>query len=211
MSQNQSRLSDKRENDMPVLFLSLLLVLITFFIVLTRFVETDSSKVAHFSREYNAQLFFGVREKAVAAVGMRQEQGNEYNPLQSLVNRMKSIGITEPLMNEYLTVNKIKELKVISGEEGIVLRLPQPLNFEAQDTVLSERSRNILNKLKVLFVELPYIIEVKGVGLRKTDEDLFPVLEAGVAVSQTVYRQLINMGVMPEKIKISGTTDKNLG
>ncbi len=193
--------------DMSLVFLSLLLVLITFFIVLTRFVETDPQKVDRFKRNYSHSLFFVEPGKGKKQIEQQAEIFVETDPLQTLINRMKAIGLTEPLMNQFLNMNEIKVLNVISGESGLVLRLPEPIRLFGDTLALSDEGRKILERLKVLFVELPYIIEIKGVGIQREGALTFKTLELGVTASQCVYRQLLLMGVLPDKIKISGTVD----
>jgi len=205
---NRTTEKERSDNDMSLVFLSLLLVLITFFIVLTRFVETDPQKVTHFKQNYSHVLFFVDPEKVTRVMEQNEAIFEENNPIQSLINRMKAIGITEPLMNQFLNLTDITTLKVISGQSGLVLRLPKPIQMDGDLPVLNEQGRKTLEKLAVLFFELPYIIEIKGVGVDINNTEGFKTLEKGVMASQSVYRQLLLMGVIPGKIKISGTTDK---
>ncbi len=192
---------------MSLIFLSLLLVLITFFIVLTRFVVTDPEKVERFRRDYSQTLFLGHEVKAPEnpVVTMEKELFVHENPLKSLINRMKSTGITAPLLDQFLTLSDIKNLRVISGESGLVLRMPQPIAIQEEDSGLSAKSLETLDKMKVLFTELPFLIEIKGVGVEKNEPEPFAAMERGVKASQSVYMHLIGMGVIPQKIKISGT------
>lgn len=199
------------DDSMSMIFLSLLLVLITFFIVLTRFVVTDPEKVERFRRDYSRTLFLG--QKADGPVSpvktVERDIFSDESPLKSLINRMKSTGITAPLMNQFLTIQDIKTLRLISGESGLVLRMPDPLEIGGDAFGLSPAGRETLEKMKVLFLELPFLIEVKGVGVDDAGSQGMAAMEMGVKASQSVYRHLIQMGVVPQKIKITGTTTRD--
>lgn len=204
---NRAGLTRIEEDGMPLVLISLFLVLITFFIVLIRFVETDPEKVEHFKRDYSRSLSL---KPALGAAKRTVEKKaavyDDFDPLQTLINRMKVEGISVPLMNQYLTTNQIKTLQLISGETGLVLRLPQAINMHEGSAAISDDGRKNLDKLSALLLELPYTIEIHGVGVARERPADFQTLEKGVMASQSVYRYLLQMGIVPEKLKISGTT-----
>lgn len=207
MRKSVEPVDDFQQTDMSLVFLSLLLVLITFFLVLTRFVEPDPAKVSRFKKHYSTFLFFNQQVSVDKEATQAPDIFSESDPLISLVNRMKASGITEPLMNQYLTLLDIKNLKVVSGESGLVIRLPRTIKLDGDTGRLTNEEKESLGNLRVLFMELPFIIEIKGVGYQKNDQPSFQSLELSVTAAQTVYNHLIKMGVIPDKLKVSGMID----
>jgi DNA-binding cell septation regulator SpoVG len=192
------------QNDMAMIFLSLLLVLITFFLVLTRFVEPDPEKISRVKKDLSTLLFFGRQSSGKAVETVVPDMFSPEDPIASLLNRMKAIGMTEPLMNQFISLKDIKNLKVISGESGLVIRMPKTIKPDGADLQITEAERDTLGKMAVLFRELPFIIDIKGVSGENKADGPFKSLQMSVRASQSVYSHLLQMGIQPEKLKVTG-------
>ncbi len=77
------------------LFISLMLVLLTLFIFLTTFIKDDKRKIRDFREEFKKSLMLpGKGDRGAFAI---TDIGTEDDPVQRLVNRMKSKGINKKI------------------------------------------------------------------------------------------------------------------
>jgi flagellar motor protein MotB len=190
------------------LFISLMLVLLTLFIFLTTFAKGDKRKVQTFREEFRKNLM--VKGKGGEGRPAITDAGTPDDPVQHILNRMKSDGINKKLMDDFLTLQQIKDLEVRDGERGLAVILPEVLGFEEKGggVMLTAKSRQFLNSITHLMSELPYLIEVKGYATdtlpngNKRDALAFSAFRAHL-----VYGYILDKGVTPVKLKVSGCGD----
>ncbi|MCP4219384.1 MAG: hypothetical protein GY765_32415 [bacterium] len=186
------------------LYISLMLVLVTLFIFLTTFAETDKAKIETFKRSFRKSLLLAPQERK----GMKTitDMGTPVDPLRSLLNRMKSEGINKKLMDDFLTLNHIKDLEVRDGKRGISVILPEVIGFVEGGEELTKTSRKFLGGVSFLAAELPYLVEVKGYCYN-TPEGYTDALEFSARRASIVYGYLLEKDVSPIKLKVAGCGD----
>lgn len=186
------------------LFLSLMLVLLTLFIFLTTFAEKDKVKVEVFKKHFRESLLMPEKERM--GTPSVTDIGGPVEPVQAIVNRMKSEGINKKLMDDFLTLNEIKDLQVRDGKNGVAVILPETAVFEPEKKDLTRQSRQFLNSISYLVSELPYLVEIKGyaAGVPAGFNDS---LEFSARRAAEVYNYFLEKDIAPVKLKVSGCGD----
>jgi flagellar motor protein MotB len=202
---------DSQDHSAPpwmTLFISLMLVLLTLFIFLTTFAKGDKRKVQTFREEFRKNLMVaGEGGKGKFAI---TDAGTKDDPVQHILNRMKSTGINKKLMDDFLTLKQIKDLEVRDGQRGLAIILPEVLGFESggDGFMLTDKSRNFLNSITHLISELPYIVEVKGYATGKLPSGKpRDALAFSAFRAHLVYRYILDKDVAAIKLKVSGCGD----
>jgi chemotaxis protein MotB len=186
------------------LFLSLMLVLLTLFIFLTTFAESDKMKVEAFKRHFRKSLL--MPEKARMGTPSITDIGGLVEPVQAIINRMKSQGINKKLMDDFLTLNEIKDLQVRDGKNGVAVILPETASFEPGKKDLTGKSRQFLNSISYLVSELPYLVEIKGYAA-EVPAGFKDSLEFSARRATEVYNYFLEKNIPPVKLKVSGCGD----
>lgn len=187
------------------LFISLMLVLLTLFIFLTTFAESDPEKIRIFREQFRESLMLsgqgGLGRVTVV------DSGTPDDPLRSLINRMKAKGIDKKLMDEFLTVNQIKELEVMDGERGVAIVLPETVVFDTGKNQLTGLALDYLASIFFLVAELPYVVDIKGYASGRGPAGYADALEFSARRAMLVYDYFISRGVPAMKLKVSGCGD----
>lgn len=187
------------------LFISLMLVLVTLFIFLSTFAEGNKLKIERFQTEFRKSLMMsgegGLGRQSVTDVGTPDD------PLRVLVNRMKSSGVNKKLMDDFLTLNQIKDLQVMDGKRGVAVILPETVGFVPGENQLTDKARSYLNKITYLARELPYLVEIRGYATENVPKGFADPLEFSSRRALLVYQFLINKDIPPVKLKVSGCGD----
>ncbi len=198
------------------LLLSLMLILLSLFIFLTTFTESDRKKIEIFKRHYNKSLMFSGEGTVGKESVVDSNEGGD--PLFSLLKRIKSENINRELMVKYLTLQEIKDLEVFEGISGVVLVLPQVVRFRKGRYELDYTAKKYLSKILFLVKDLPFEVELRGYSSREgfVDDQLKEEVEAvsdrvllkdSARRAMVVYEYFIGNGVSPEKIFVSGYGD----
>jgi flagellar motor protein MotB len=186
------------------LFLSLMLVLLTLFIFLTTFAEKDKVKVEAFKRHFRQSLLLPEKERM--GTPSVTDIGGPVEPVQAIINRMKSRGINKKLMDDFLTLNEIKDLQVRDGKNGVAVILPETAAFEPEKKDLTRNSRRFLNSISYLVSELPYLVEIKGYAAG-APAGFNDSLEFSARRAAEVYNYFLEKDIAPVKLKVSGCGD----
>jgi len=191
------------------LFFSLMLVLLTLFIFLITYAETDKEKIRIFKEQFQESLVLsgegGRGARSIAGGGTRQD------PLQALVNRMKSAGINKKLMDEFLTLSQIKDLEVTGGKRGVAVILPEVVMFEPGKNQLTGKAVDYLAVVSYLVSELPYLVEIKGYSPGAVPPGYTDALEFSARRALLVYNFFLNRHIPALKLKVSGCGDAFAG
>lgn len=169
-------------------FISLMLVMLTLFIFLTTFVTGDKRKVIQFKKEFRKSLMMpGEGNPGSLSIS---DRGTGQDPLQRLANQMKSKGINKRLMDDFLTLQQIKDLQVRDGVRGVAVTLPDVLTFvkEGNGLQLTAKSQAYLASLTFLVAELPYIVEIRGYSVGQVPPLYVDALQFSARRAQEVYR-----------------------
>jgi flagellar motor protein MotB len=188
-----------------LLLISLMLVLLTFFIFLTTFAETDKEKIEVFKKYFRQTLSMPkVERKGTPSI---TDIGGPVEPIQNIINRMKSQGINKKLMDDFLTLAQIKDLQVMDGKKGVVVILPEVAYFQEGTKNLTENSKKFLERISYLVYELPYLVEIKGYALSKVPPRYRDPLEFSARRAIEVYNYFLEKEIPPIKLKVSGRGD----
>ena len=191
------------------LFFSLMLVLLTLFIFLITYAETDKEKIRIFKEQFQKSLLLSDEEgrgaQSVVHVGTQQD------PLNALINRMKSRGINKKSMDEFLTLKQIKELEVMTGKRGVSVILPEVVVFEPGKNQLTDKAVDYLAAISYLVSELPYLVEIKGFSSGTVPTGYTDALEFSARRAFMVYNFFLSQHIPSLKLKVSGCGDAFAG
>jgi flagellar motor protein MotB len=191
------------------LFFSLMLVLLTLFIFLITYAETDKEKIRIFREQFQESLLLsgaqGRGARSIVHVGTQQD------PLNALINRMKSEGINKKLMDEFLTLKQIKDLEVMAGKTGVSVILPEVAVFEPGKNQLTGKAVDYLAAVSYLVSELPYLVEIKGFSPGTVPTGYIDALEFSARRALLVYNFFLSQHIPSLKLKVSGCGDAFAG
>lgn len=188
-------------------YISLMLVVLTLFIFLTTFVTGDKRKMNEFKEQFRKNLMMkGEGNPGELSIS---DRGTGEDPLQRLANRMKSKGINKKLMDEFLTLQQIKDLQVREGSRGVAVTLPEVVTFvkEGNGLELTPRSKDYLASLMYLVECLPYVVEIRGYSLSQVPPLYVDALQFSARRAQEVYRFFLEKNIAPDKLVVSGCGD----
>lgn len=183
------------------MYISMVMVILTIFIYLTTFAESDKQKIKIFKEHYRDILFSGKGNTGKTSL---EDIGTGQNPLNALINRMRSKGINKKLMDEFLTLNEIRDLSVVGGKRGVSVTLPEVVAFEPGKNELTVKMMQYLDSLVYLASELPYLVEVKGYSTGNVPHGYTDALEFSAKRAHTVYAYFLGKGIAGGKMKVSG-------
>lgn len=187
------------------LFISLMLVLLTLFIFLSSFAEGNKLKIEQFQSEFRKSLLIsGAGGKGQKTIS---DSGTEDDPLEGLVNRMKSSGINKKIMDDFLTLSQVKELEVRDGKRGIAIILPEVIGFVPGENRLTDKSQVFLSSISYLVRELPYLVEIRGYASGSIPPGYADALEFSTRRALLVYSFFLNQDIPPVKLKVAGCGD----
>jgi flagellar motor protein MotB len=186
------------------IYLSVILKFLTVFIFLYTFTEKDLNKVRIFKENFKKGLVLfgsggGGRESVVEISGA--------DPLESLVNQMKSQGINVRLMTQFLTGPQIKTLQVREGQGGTVVVIPEAIVFSPGSLEIPPGSRPLLERLELLIYNLSYLVEINGYAGSGPAPLAADPLELSARRAMAVYNYFIARGIHPLKLKAGGFGD----
>jgi len=189
------------------LFISLMLVLLTLFIFLTTFVKGDKRKIKIFKEEFRKSLM--ISGKGNTGSFSISDTGTAQDPVQRLVNRMRAKGINKKLMDDFLTLQQIKDFEVRDGLRGVAIILPDVVGFETGDDglTLTKKSSKFLSSISYLVSQLPYLVEVKGYSDSQVPSGYKDALEFSARRAAKIYDYFLDKNVSPVKLKVSGCGD----
>lgn len=191
---------------MPM-FISLGLVLLTLFIFLTTFAEKDKVKIDIFKRSFRKSLSMPEESQTGARLALELEMGELAKPILNIVNRMKSRGIDKKLMDEFLTLNQVKDLEVVEGKKRVSIIIPEVVIFEAKKIELTDEAKQFLARISFLVSELPYLVEIKGYASTDIPPPYRDALEFSAKRATQVYNYFLAREILPEKLEVSGCGD----
>lgn len=197
--------SDKSQR---TLLLSLMLILVSLFVILSSFTESDKKKVEIFRKYFKRSIMFS--GKGNIGKDSITEFGNNSDILLDVLKKMRSENINRELMVKYLTLKNIKDLSVYKGVSGVVLVLPEVIRFRKNKMELDFTAKRYLSKILFLVKDLPYEVEIRGysselekngISEKRKNREL---LKKSARRAMLVYKYFIGNGVSPAKLFVSG-------
>ncbi len=182
------------------LFISLMLVLLTFLVFLVTYSEPDPEKAESFRGEFRRRLIVNREGPGGPLPAASQAVAD---PLQLVVTRLKSEGLSVRLIDEFLTLSLVRDLMVSEIKSGVAVTLPEVLLFAGNGRELTRNSRRLMERFAFLAAELPYLVEIKTFMRVTAAGNELAGLEEGGRRSLGLYREMLARGVAPEKLKAS--------
>jgi flagellar motor protein MotB len=189
---------------MPM-FVALMMVLLTIFIFLTTHTKGTKTKIQMFKEQFRKSLMLS--GKGGYGAYSITDLGTPDNPARVLINRMKSKGINKKLMDDFLTLNQIKDMEVRDGKRGVCIILPEVVGFVPGKNQLTDQAVEYLDKVAILAAELPYLVEIKGYAAGAVPAGYSDPLEFSAKRAALVFNYFIDRNVNPVKLKVSGCGD----
>ena len=189
---------------MPM-FISLMLVLLIIFIFLITYTRGSQTKIQKFKEHFRRSLMLS--GKGGNGAYSITDLGTRHNPARALINRMKSKGINKKLMDDFLTLNQIKDMEVLDGQRGVAIILPEVVGFVPGKNQLTDRAVEFLDTVAILATELPYLVEIKGYAAGTVPAGYSDPLEFSAKRAALVFNYFIDKDVDPVKLKVSGCGD----
>jgi flagellar motor protein MotB len=185
------------------IFISLMIVLLTLMVFLITFSESDSEKIKIFKRFLRENLMLVDKKSELND----RVFGDEQNPLKALINRMKAEGINKRLMDNYLTIAQIKKIRILDGEDGVCIILPERILFKEGSTKITRETVRPLNEVLPLVMDLPYIVEIRGYASIGEGKNFIDSLEFSSQRAYSIYQYFVSKGVAAEKLTVTGYGD----
>jgi flagellar motor protein MotB len=183
------------------IYLSVILKFLTVFIFLYTFTEKDLHKVRIFRENFKQSLTLlgrgGPGREAIVDV-------RGADPLKVLANRMKAQGITVKLVEEFLSLQQIKDLQVRAGESGQAVILPEAVRYAPAVVAVPEASKPFLKSVARLLADIPYLLEINAHSSAALPAGVADPLELSAQRAVAVYNYFVEQGADPQKLKASG-------
>jgi flagellar motor protein MotB len=189
---------------MPV-FIALMLALLTIFVFLATFTKGSKTKIQMFKEHFRRCLMLS--GKGGRGAYSITDLGTAGNPAQVLINRMMSKGINKKLMDDFLTLNQIKDMEVRDGKRGVSIIVPEVVGFVPGKNQLTDQAVEFLDTVVILADALPYLVEIKGYAAGSVPVGYSDPLEFSAKRAALVYNYFIDRNVDPVKLKVTGCGD----
>ena len=191
---NKRKEEGQKGSGFMVLYTTLMMLLMTFFIVLVYqgTVEEQKLKVGMLAfREYLLSGGVGI------LLGGKQPLSFDY-----LIKREKMKIKMKMSASLKKALSEEKEFEIFTTKEGVVLKLPGKVLFDTGKAELKPKAKTLLNKVAPLFKQYPYPVRVEG----HTDNvpihtEKYPSnWELSAARAVNVVRYLQGKGLSKEKV-----------
>ncbi len=189
----------KSNNRWLTLYISMILIVLTFFISLSAYSIRTFEKMKKFQKAYNKSLIFS-KGKGRGKVSIT-DFGNG-DRLSIIINDLREKGISEKKMNEYLKESDLINLGIRVGDNGYTLTVPTKVLF-VNESEIDPKSYIYLTKIGYLIKYLPYYAYIEGYVLsgEKVSGNRWEVASKR---AYSVYKFFLSMGVVKEKMIIAG-------
>jgi len=140
-----------------IVYTSFILILLSFFIMLSSFATMDSVKVMRFARSFAdaVNIFTG---------GLSFEHGQTIlGPSTPLVDKESELAEIFHAVGAYTEALELeKEVELTSSAKGIVMTLSDKALFQLGDAKIAEAALPLLNKVGAIISQTGYFIRIEG-------------------------------------------------
>ncbi len=181
------------------LYISMILIVLTFFISLSAYSIRTFEKMKKFQKAYNKSLIFS-KGKSKGKISITNF--GDGDRLSIIINELREKGLTKKKLNEYLKESDLINLGVRAGEDGYTLTVPTKVVFLSNNKI-DPKSYVYLTKIGYLAKYLPYYVYIEGYVLKGENISGNPW---GIAAQRAyeVYNFFRSMGISKEKMIIAG-------
>ncbi len=188
----------KRNSWLP-LYLSLILIILTFFVALTSFSVRIGKKMRLFQKSYRESfVFIGGKSKGKLSI----LNIGDADRLNFIINQMRENGLNENLMKSYLKETDLISLGIAFIESGNELVFPVSRLFKEGGTSIEPTKYFTLIKILPLIKFLPYFVLIEGYPDGK-ESDKLKAYEVSAKRAYSVYKFFVSQGVSERKMAIS--------
>ena len=196
---NSKNNNSKGNNRWLTLYISMILIVLTFFISLSAYSIRTFKKMKNFQKSYNKSLIFS-KGKSRGKISITNF--GEGDRLALIINELREKGISKKKMDEYLKTSDLIDLGIRSGNDGYTITVPTKVLFINQ-TKIDPKSYLYLTKIGYLIKFLPYYAFIEGYVLNG-ESVKGNKWEIAANRAFSVYDFFKSMGVDKRKMIISG-------
>ncbi len=190
---------DKDNSRWLTLYISMILIVLTFFISLSAYSIRTFKKMKKFQRSYSKSLIFS-KGKSRGKISITNF--GDGDKLALIINNLREKGLSREKMDEYLKTSELIDLGIRSGNDGYTLIVPTKVLFINQ-TKIDPKSYLYLTKIGYLIKFLPYYAFIEGYVL--TGEQVKGNRwEIAAKRALSVYDFFRAMGVDKRKMVVAG-------
>ncbi len=201
MIKYKERLGEKNKGNSRwlTLYISMILIILTFFISLSAYSIRTFKKMKNFQRSYSESLIFS-KGKSRGKISITNFGNGDR--LALIINDLREKGISKEKMDEYLKTSDLINLGVREGNDGYTLTLPTKVLFINQ-TKIDPRSYVYLSKIGYLVKYLPYYVYIEGFVLNG-EQIKGNRWEIAAKRALSVYNFFRSMGIDKRKMVVAG-------
>ncbi len=181
------------------LYISMILIVLTFFISLSAYSIRTFKKMKNFQRSYSKSLIFS-KGKSRGKISITNF--GDGDKLALIINNLREKGISKEKMDEYLKTSELIDLGIRSGNDGYTLIVPTKVLFINQ-TKIDPKSYLYLTKIGYLIKFLPYYAFIEGYVLNG-ESVKGNRWEIAAKRALSVYDFFRSMGIDKRKMIVAG-------
>ncbi len=190
--------SSKKKNSWLPLYLSLILIILTFFVALTSFSIRIKEKMKVFKKSYRESfIFIGGKSKGEISI----LNIGDADRLQFIINQMREKGIDEKSMRKYLKETDLLNLGVSVIKDGKEIVFPVKAFFKGGSTEIDPKKYYLLLKVLPLVKYLPYYVTIKSYP-DSNKVDFLKAFELAGKRAYSVFQFFKEEGVYEKKLSI---------
>ena len=187
------------------LYLSMVLILLTFFISLVASASWKAAKEAFFQKGYSDNLLFSEGHGKGALSLSNLGEGDEI-PL--IIERLKRAGLQKEGLERIVSLTELKGVGIRSGSRESSLEIPLREVFQAQGTGIDPKAYRALLPLANLSQEIPYRVSLEARAERGLPGDPW---ERAAQQAFEVYSFFLAQGVRSEKLSCTALSPLDKG
>ncbi len=195
----KNKTNSKKNRWLP-LYISMILIVLTFFISLSSYTIKTMKKMKAFQKSYKQSLVF---KKGKGRGKISILDTGEGDNLAVIIKELREKGLTKKKMEEYLNDADLIKLGVRVGDNGASLSFPTKTIFEKGKTAINPKAYIELVKIGYLAKYLPYYIYIEGFSNQKESGNINSY-EFAALKALTVYKFFKQQGVEQKKMVIMG-------
>ncbi len=200
IKKNRINTKKKRSARWLPLYISMILIVLTFFISLSSYTIKTMEKMKSFQKSYKESLIF-TKGKSRGKISILDT--GEGDNLVVIIKNLREKGLNKQKMMEYLKDSDLIKMGVRVGQNGSELSFPSDKIFEKGKTKINPKAYVRLVKIGYLAKYLPYYIYIEGYSNKKesgsVDSYEFAALKA-----LSIYNFFKQQGVKKNKMVIVG-------
>jgi len=191
--------NNKKNRWLP-LYISMILIVLTFFISLSSYTIKTMKKMKSFQKSYKQSLVFKKGKSRGRISILNRGEGDK---LAVIIKDLREKGLSKKKVEEYLNDADLIKLGIKVGDNGASLSFPSNSIFEKGKTKIDPKAYVELVKIGYLAKYLPYYIYIEGFSTKKESGNI-DSYEFAALKALEVYNFFKQQGVEKRKMVIMG-------